>query len=254
MVDQFIVFDWKGKMAHFRQFDTNSSSLSYSFPPPTVIMGMIAGLMGMKRDDYYDRLGPEKLKISVQIKTIPRKIMQTMNYIFAKSPNDLNMSAREKHTQIPVELVTAKDFPNEELCYRIILHTNDETLYSFIMEALIEKKYKFLPYFGSAPFQSWIEWPGSIKSVTPIENKTVIIDTTTAVKNIDLSTLSMEKIDGFPPAFYREHVRRFFTGNRQPGDVMDVIWERNRGKIKARFKQPVYHIQLESETLTACML
>ncbi len=254
MVDQFIVFDWKGKMGHFRQFDANSSSLSYSFPPPTVVMGLVAGLLGMRRDEYYDLLGPEQLKISVQIKTPPRKIMQSMNYIFAKSPNDLNMSGENPHTQIPVELLTARDFPDGFLCYRIVLQTPDETLHGFITEALRQNKYKFLPYFGSAPFQSWLEWPGPIKSVMPIEEEIVIIDTTAAVENIDLTTLSMDTIDGSLPTFYREHVRRFFTRDRQPGDVMDVIWEKNRGKIKASFKQPVYRIQLQNETLTACML
>ena len=136
MVDQFIVFDWKGKMAHFRQFDANSSSLSYSFPPPTVVTGMVAGLLGMQRDQYYDLLGPSKLKIGVQVKTPPRKIMQTMNYIFAKSPNDLNMSGENPHTQIPVELLTSPDFSNGFLCYRIILHTTDASLHELVAEAL----------------------------------------------------------------------------------------------------------------------
>lgn len=255
MVDQFIVFDWKGKMAHFRQFDANSSSLSYSFPPPTVVMGLVAGLLGMRRDEYYDLLGPDRLKISVQIKTPPRKIMQSVNYIFAKSVNDLNMSGESPHTQIPVELLTAKDFPDGFLCYRVVLQTPDATLHGFITKALEQNRYKFLPYFGSAPFQSWLEWPGPIKSVSPILDETVIVDTTAAVESIDLTTLSMETIEGSLPAFYREHVRRFFTGDdRQPGEVMDVIWEKNRGKIKARFKTPVYRIQLENEALTACLL
>ena len=253
MVNQFIVFDWMGKMAHFRQFDANSSSLSYSFPPPTVVTGLIAGLLGKQRDKYYSELGPGKLGIGVQIKTPPRKIMQTMNYIFAKSPNDLNMSGENLHTQIPVELLTAQDFPGGFLRYRIILHTTDETLFAVIADALQSGRYKYLPFLGSAPFQSWFEFL-PVKQATPIESGVTVVDTIAAIDAIDLATLSMETIDGQPPAFYREHVRRFFTGDRQPGEVMDVVWEKNRGKIRAQFKQPLFRLELETETLIASLL
>jgi len=63
---------WKGMFAHFRQFDANSSSLSYSFPPPTVITGMIAGLFGIERDEYYKLFGKRFLELTVQLLTPPR--------------------------------------------------------------------------------------------------------------------------------------------------------------------------------------
>ncbi len=253
MAEKFIVFDWKGKMAHFRQFDANSSSLSYSFPPPTVVMGMVAGLIGIERDGYYDLLRPEIMKIGVQIRTSPRKIMQSVNYIFAKNPNDLNMSNDTPHTQIPMELVTAEKFPEDDLHYRIILKIAEDEIYQKISEAVFHSRYKFLPYFGSAPFLSRIEPAGAVQKVNVIENSPVIVETIASVDSIDLSTLSMDAIDGKMPAFFREHVRREFKPGREPGDVKDVIWERNRGKIKAKFKKPVYQIELEKETIVASL-
>jgi len=249
MKEQFIIFDWKGVMAHFRQFDANSSSLSYSFPPPTVIMGMTAGLLGMQRDQYYDILGPENLKIGVQILRPPRKIMQTMNYIFAKSPNDLNMSGDNLHTQIPVELVVSESFPNDWLHYRIFLQVHDETLGEFISTAITDRKFKYPPFFGSAPFTSWIEPVGTPEQVEVVEADSVTVDSVVDLNAVELPSLSLEPIDDKPPAFFKEHMRRAFLPGREPGVLVDVIWERNRGKIRAAFSKPVYKFMLSGQTV-----
>jgi len=51
---KLLIFDWKGRMGHFRKLDTNSSSLTYSFPSRTTIAGMIAGVLGYEKDSYYE--------------------------------------------------------------------------------------------------------------------------------------------------------------------------------------------------------
>lgn len=63
---KFLVFDLKGKFAHFRKFYTNSSSLSYLVPPRTVIEGMVAAILGFERDSYYDMFSAENLLVAVQ--------------------------------------------------------------------------------------------------------------------------------------------------------------------------------------------
>ncbi|BBD73350.1 hypothetical protein HS1genome_1739 [Sulfodiicoccus acidiphilus] len=46
----------KGKMAHFRKVYSNSTSLSYYFPPRTTVLGIMAAALGMERDSYYEKL------------------------------------------------------------------------------------------------------------------------------------------------------------------------------------------------------
>lgn len=86
---KFLVFDLKGKFAHFRKFYTNSSLLSYLVPPRTVIEGVVAAILGFERDSYYEELLAENLLIAVQKIERTYKIVQTVNYIKATSVNEL---------------------------------------------------------------------------------------------------------------------------------------------------------------------
>jgi CRISPR-associated protein, Cas5h family len=71
--EKVLVFDIKGPMAHFRKYYTNSSSLSYLFPPRTVVVGLIAGLLGLpserhtkeKRDIYYEKFDEKRCLVAV---------------------------------------------------------------------------------------------------------------------------------------------------------------------------------------------
>lgn len=251
MKEQLVIFDWKGYFAHFRQFDSNSSSLSYSIPPPTAISGMVAGLLGMERDTYYSELNRENLQLAVQLKSTPRKIMQTMNYIFAKSPSDLNMAA--KHTQIPFELVVSESFPRAPLHYRIYLKFREASLAKRLFQTLEQKRMRYLPYMGSAPFASWIDWAAQPEDVDEMmTEQPVIIDSTADLESIEMRTLSLEPIDGKPPAIFREHMRREFLPGREPGRMVDILWEKNRHKIQARFKVPVYRIKIGQDLAHVC--
>lgn len=248
MNSHFLAFDWKGFMAHFRQFDANSSALSYSFPPPTVVAGMLAGVLGIEKDEYYERFTPRNLEIAVQIVTPPRKLVQTLNYIYATSPNHLNMSGDNLHTQIPAELLVAPSFPQAPLHYRIFLKIAEAALAKELEEALRQSKYRYLPYLGSAPFTSWIEWLGVPKTIEPLaSSEPAIADTVVPLPALELRSLRMEALDGVLPAFFREHVRRDFLPGREPGEIIDVVWERNRGRIKAQFKEPVYRLQFDQQ-------
>lgn len=248
MNSHFLAFDWKGFMAHFRQFDANSSALSYSFPPPTVVAGMLAGVIGIEKDEYYERFNRSNLQIAVQIVTPPRKLVQTLNYIYAKSANDLNMSGENLHTQIPAELLVAPAFPQAPLHYRIFLKITETALTGELEEALRQSKFRYLPYLGSAPFTSWIEWLGAPETIAPLAStEPAIVDTVAPLAAVELRSLRMEALDGILPAFFREHVRRDFLPGREPGEVIDVVWERNRGKIKAQFREPVYRLQIDQQ-------
>ncbi len=250
MAHNIVVFDWKGMFAHFRQFDANSSSLSYSFPPPTVITGMVAGLFGIERDEYYKLFGKRFLELTVQLLTPPRKIMQAVNYIFAKQASHLNMSAPEVHTQIPMELVTSPHFPHEPVTYRIFLKFTESEFGEELEKVITQKQMKYLPYFGSAPFTSWIEWLGAPEEIELLESQQPLtVDSVVPVESIEENSLSLDLSEKIPPAYFREHMRREFRSGREPGELIDLLWERNRGKIKARFNTPVYRLKLHGEKM-----
>jgi CRISPR-associated protein Cas5h len=79
-----IIFDLAGAYGMFRKFYTNSSSLSYPFPPRTTIAGLIAGIMGYERDSYAEELGLDRCRIAVSVRVPVRRTMQRVNYVMTE--------------------------------------------------------------------------------------------------------------------------------------------------------------------------
>ncbi len=240
-----LAFDWKGVFAHFRQLDTNSSSLSYSLPPPTVIAGTVAGVLSLERDSYYGLFTRDRLKMCVQIRTRPRKIMQTVNYAKVKTWTELYRPLGSEHTQIPMELLVAESFPAGVLHYRIFLWCRDDEVFALLKESFEGNRCPHVPFMGSAPFFSWLEWPGPVEVLAEIPPGTeTVVDGAVDLDLVEPYSIVLDPDEGDPPAYFREHMRREFLPGREPGPLVDVIWEKNRGKVRAKFKKPVYRVRV----------
>ncbi|NLA44693.1 MAG: CRISPR-associated protein Cas5, partial [Candidatus Cloacimonetes bacterium] len=65
--DQVLELKLSGKFAHFRKFYTNASSLTYMLPPRTTVCGLLASMLQIPRDNYYDLMSSDKLGIAVSL-------------------------------------------------------------------------------------------------------------------------------------------------------------------------------------------
>ena len=128
---KILSFRLRGKMAHFRRYYSNSSALSYTIPPRTTVVGMVAGLLGYPRDSYYDIFSLDHCRIALMNRSPVKKQLQKMNLLMIKKPNDHNGS-QELHSQTPTELVIPQDIRRGFLDYRIWFSHDD----SGIMEEL----------------------------------------------------------------------------------------------------------------------
>lgn len=161
---QVISLHFKGKMAHFRKYYSNSSSLSFFVPPRTTIAGILAGLIGYERDSYYSDFSVDKCGISVLCNAPVKKISQKMNYLMIKSANDFNGS-KENHSQTALELVIPQDVRNGCLDYEVFIHHNNDS----IMDELKKIAPVGAPFYcsrgismalGTAFNLGWIEYEG----------------------------------------------------------------------------------------------
>ena len=96
MEKKSVVFDIRGDFACFRKFYTNSSILSYPFPPPTVIQGIIASLIGIRPNRIRSDL--QGIEIAVVVLSTVKTIMMTINYIDTSK----TFWDASKRTQIPM--------------------------------------------------------------------------------------------------------------------------------------------------------
>lgn len=170
--EKVLIFDIKGSMAHFRKYYTNSSSLSYLFPPRTVVVGLIAGLLGLpserhtKEGTYYEKFDNNQCSVAVSLRTGVRHMMQTMNYIRTKSPSEIDGSAGG--TPIPLEILLPET--GDEIIYRIYFCHVDEGVYNELKERLDEERFVYPPYLGLTEFLASIDYIGEgivSKNTTP---------------------------------------------------------------------------------------
>ncbi len=119
-----------GKFAHFRKVISNSTSLSYFFPPRTTAIGILAAAMGLERDSYYGMLAPSGIQVGIEAATPLRKLTMTENFLNTDAINEKNLRGAGNRVQITREyVVSAKgDFLSYNLYYYPI---NNEMYSSF---------------------------------------------------------------------------------------------------------------------------
>ncbi len=110
---EVLAFDVRGKFAHFRKFYSNSSALTHFIPPRTTIIGMIAGILGVERDTYYEDFSMENCDIGIRMLSRVRKSVQKLKYLKVERMNDLNGSYFQSsqnmyisNTMVPFEFLS----------------------------------------------------------------------------------------------------------------------------------------------------
>ncbi|MDM8552452.1 CRISPR-associated protein Cas5 [Desulfobacterales bacterium HSG2] len=110
---EVLAFDVCGKFAHFRKFYSNSSALTHFIPPRTTIIGIIAGMLGIERDTYYEDFSLENCDIGIRVLSRVRKSVQKLKYLKVEHLNDLNGSYFQatknmyiSNTMVPFEFLS----------------------------------------------------------------------------------------------------------------------------------------------------
>lgn len=236
---EVLVFDLIGKMAHFRKYYTNSSSLSYYFPPRTTIMGIIAGIIGFERDSYYEIFSEEKCKISVSIKTPLRKKINTVNYVWAENIKQVNLSAKQ-HTQVPLEIILPEEYTNS-IVYRIFFRHKDYEIFNKVNEMVTKERVCFPPYLGLSEFIANIRYV-YLGEAEEKEVENVEITSVVSVDYLKNNKCIVQPLDG---ALYIKELMPFsFDSNRMPrNSPKEFIGEIKLGKLLIKGKCRVYTIE-----------
>ena len=147
---KLIAFDIWGDYGYFRNGYTSTSTMSFPFPSRTTITGLIAGILGLPKDSYYDLFSKDNSKIGLRLLNPVKKIEYNFKHINTKcgfilsdiNPNKKNNSL---HTQVNSELI-------KNPFYRIYVNINDDELMEELFQLLQEHKAVYTPCFGSSEF------------------------------------------------------------------------------------------------------
>lgn len=220
-----LILDFKGKFGHFRKFYTNSSSLSYSIPPRTTAAGMLAAVLGIERDTYYELFSKESLKIGIKKLCRTRKIIQSLNYMKATSVSEL-INPKE-HTQIPFEIIAG----DNEIGYRFYISSKDNNLLDELQKRAVQNRPYYPPYFGAAPFNCILKYVGRTDGEQIESNEFVSISTVINQKYIEPSGINIRDDDLF---LVREKMPSDFLNGRILKHCNSYLFDENGGELEVK--------------------
>ncbi len=228
---ELIIFDLVGKMAHFRKYYTNSSSLTYYFPPRTTIIGLIAGIIGLKRDSYYENFSKENAKVAISVKSKLKKLIETVNYIWAEKLSELNLS-KKQHTQIPLEILVPMNL-EDSIRYRIYFTHKDKIIKDEILNRISSGKIVYPPYLGITEFIAKLEFVDIVVPELRMSKK-IIFDTVVNLDYIKNGKL-IQRNDSI---YIKERMSYDFDKERNLKEPpQDFVLNINNGKVEVELEE-----------------
>lgn len=76
-----IVLDVWGDYGHFRKPATTSPAQTFGLPPRTTVAGMIAGMLGLPRDSYYELFDREHSQVAISLESEIRRLSVPINIL-----------------------------------------------------------------------------------------------------------------------------------------------------------------------------
>ena len=136
-----LIFDIWGTYGHFKKAYTTTSPLTYSIPTRTALCGLIAAILGLERDSYYELLNPKNSLFAIRIINPVNKIRLNLNIIKTDEGFFLHDISGNPRSPTPYELI--KD-PH----YRIYCWIKDEETYEELKENLEQHLCTYTVYLG----------------------------------------------------------------------------------------------------------
>ncbi len=157
--DTCIGFDVTADYAHFRKVGNNSAKPSYRVPPRTTIAGLLAGIMGMPRDSYYDLFSPSSSAVAVVPKELPHTYTMGITTVNTKADDAIQYLPEEKHYTKSAEMLTPESYVKYDRqrdtyemlvdpVYRIYVSLTAEDIHDELRTRLEDSRYHYSPALG----------------------------------------------------------------------------------------------------------
>ena len=257
---EIIQLDLKGKMAHFRKYYANNTSMSFSIPPRTTIMGMLASILGINKDEYYEMFASDKIRIAIALCSPIKKSFHRLNLLSIKSLGNLKVDLEKERAftsdfrgtggriQTPFEIVTGHNLQNDEVWYRIFVSHFEEGKETFqqIKNCILDKQCHYNLSFGIASFSATINsvkfYESDLVEEKAIQNQ--LIEINSAVISDKINSLTFEKQDNY--SFVEEELMPadfVANNNRELSKMNRVLFTHNALPLRVVYSGNLYVLQ-----------
>ncbi len=221
----FLLF---GDLAHFRKFYTTSSPLSFPFPPPPTVRGIVGAVMGFSKEDYLERT--RGISVGVSLRSPLKKVRMGINLIFTKGSSgkfdptlipsrkgDINKTLR---TQIKAEFV-------KDPVYKIYVSGNDD-LIDELAQLLKEHRTHYTVSLGLSELLADFKFDGIYEGRRlEVSSRADSVVPVKCVHEIDLER---------PQKIGKERVPADMDTDRKVLSYEDVIFNMDGGSLFGKFE------------------
>jgi len=258
---EILSFKIKGKFGHFRKYYANNTAFSFSIPPRTTLMGIIAATLGYPKDSYYKKLASDQIHFGIRVLSPLKKSFQRLNFLSIKKTGDLTKNldsdfrGQGGRIQTPFEIVSAHNISRGEVKYQIFIGSTEQgaTTFDEIKNWFIKNDPVFNLSLGIANFQATIY---DIEFIEPESiaqkgsNDFVLINS--AIPSKFVEELDFEKDNCEQYNFIEEDLlpSDFVDNyNREVGKMNRLLYSITNLPLKIRINSSFWNIHTESEDL-----
>jgi CRISPR-associated protein Cas5h len=258
---EILTFKITGKFAHFRKYFANNTALSFSIPPRTTMMGIVASVMGLEKESYYEDFATEKLRFGVRVLTPIKKSFHRLNLLSIKSLGDLSKKfssdfrGEDGRIQTPFEVISAWNIGRDDISYQIFISSRADG-----KEIFERVKYFFLnhqPIFsislGTANFLASISDICHLRdNEVEVKRSNDFIYLNSAVSSESVSELRFDKEGIGSYNFVEEDLLPgdFVSNrNREVRNMNRLLFSITPNPIRVRYSDEYYHMKLHGESL-----
>lgn len=220
-----LVFDIWGDYGHFRKFYTTSSPLTFSFPPPSTIAGILGAIFGAGKDEYLKLFALDKCKISLKIVKPIKKVRMGINLINTKGNYWILYINKHHKPRTPVRTEFLKD-----PYFRVYFSHSDEKIFEKLFSYVKEHQSFYTVSLGLSELLADFRYV-NLYTAEPISNGTAVnLASPIISSNLVHNGLEIES----DKKYFKEKIPIVMNQDRVIEKYDDVIFESQGKTIKAQ--------------------
>jgi CRISPR-associated protein Cas5h len=157
----------RGPWGHFRRVEGNVVKQTYRIIPRTTVAGLLAAVLGIERDGYYELFAPERSAVAIEPVRELRTLNMPMNTLSTASGDLRSLNAHGKlSVKLPDSTKPRQQHNYEVLvepAYRIDVALADDERYDQLRETLAAGKSHYVPSLGLSEHLAEIEYHGEFE-------------------------------------------------------------------------------------------
>jgi len=256
---EILAFAIKGKLAHFRKYYANNTAFSFTIPPRTTLMGIVAAAMGWQKDNYYEALASENIRFGIRVVAPLKKSFQRLNFLSLKSLGDISKSfdsdfrGRGGRIQTPFEIVSGLNLVKDEVAYQVFISFTPQGKETFeqIKTQLVSSKPVYNLSLGAASFQASIGNIYFIPESDIVKQQTsefVLLHSAIPSKLVEAVEFEKEEWDRYNSIEEDLMPSEFIAiNNREVKSMSRLLFSTTHSPLRVKLKSPFFQVKIDDE-------